>query len=454
MKKQKFLLSIICLMILVIALAFSGCTQKTYDIKTAEELILGSEAYEKLEYISTNYKDRTIGSDDAELFVTYLKGELESYGYEVSEQVFTANNAKTTKNIIAKGALIENKGKIILGASWDNLYKEFETNPDGAYQTGAAIAALLTTAKELSTKALSYNLEIVFFSGDSDSWSGAQYYMNKLTAQDKQDIKLYINYGFVVGGDNVYIYSRDKDVNYDSFIRQVINKNNIQGITKTPLYKNVIEAQVVNNQLYQYSHIGMLANSMVFMNEKIPSINFLSINWSAYDYPIYTEIKGSENIAQTSKDTFAVLSSRTSKETIVSQFNSVINTTIYTIDTNQEGLLEVLDNADEISSFTQSNASYYIFNIVMKIVFVALILILGAYAKSVISKNKEEYAKLRKETNTIQIDLDKIKNGQITEKDLEEIFRQEEAKLKGEQPKDNNEKPHDDNNISDDDVFQ
>ncbi|MBE5763872.1 MAG: M28 family peptidase [Clostridiales bacterium] len=454
MRKIKFLLPILCLLILTLVLVFSGCSNKTYDIKKAEELNLGEAALQKLEYISTNYKDRQIGSDGSDAFIEYLKAELASYGYDVTEQVLTTSKAKTTKNIIAKGEQQEGRGKILLGASWDNLYKEYDTNPDGAYQTGASIAALLETAKYLKTKTLSYNLEIVFFAGAEDSFSGAQAYMDKLTASDKQNLKLYINYGYVVGGDNVYLYSRDKQVNYDSFIRQVISTNNITGIEKNPLFKNTIDAQIVANQMYQYSHIGMLSNNIIFMNEKIPSINFMSFNWSDYTYPIYTEKKGLENVSETSKDSYETLISRTSKETLVSQFNSVINTTIYSIDANQAGLMEVLNDADEVPEFLQANYTYYIFNIVIKILAVAIVLVLGAYSKSIISKNREKYAKLRQDANSINIDLSKLKNGEITEKDLEEIFKAEEAKLKGEaEPKEDDKKNNDDN-ISEDDVFQ
>ena len=180
----------------------------------------------------------------------------------------------------------------------------------------------------------------------------------------------------------------------------------------------------------------------------------MSFNWSDYTYPIYTEKKGLENVSETSKDSYETLISRTSKETLVSQFNSVMNTTIYSIDANQAGLMEVLNDADEVPEFLQANYTYYIFNIVIKILAVAIVLVLGAYSKSIISKNREKYAKLRQDANSINIDLSKLKNGEITEKDLEEIFKAEEAKLKGEaEPKEDDKKNNDDN-ISEDDVFQ
>ena len=51
MRKIKLLLPILCLLILTLVLVFSGCSNKTYDIKKAEELSLGEAALQKLEYI-------------------------------------------------------------------------------------------------------------------------------------------------------------------------------------------------------------------------------------------------------------------------------------------------------------------------------------------------------------------------------------------------------------------
>ena len=453
MRKIRLLLPILALIVITLVIMLSACSKPVYEAKKASEINLGEETFARFETISKTYSDRTIGAEATDTFIGYIKGELSSFGYEVSEQEFTSNNSKTAKNIIAKGAQKEGKGKIIIGAAWDNYYKEFDAHPDGAYQTGAAIAALLSTAKELSTKDLSYNLEIVFFAGSTDYWSGAQYYVSKLTAQEKQDIKLFINYGYIVGGDNVYIYTRDKNVNYDSFINQVIDVNGIQGITKTPLFKNAFEASIIPNQVYQYSHIGMVGNNIAFMNEYILTANYLSINWSELTNPLYTEKSGYENVCETSNDTFDNMIDRSSKEVIVSQFNSVINTTVYSVLDNQEELLKSLEDSEDVSPILQSNTTYYVANIALKILIVAIVLIVGAYAKSVISKNKETYSKLAQETPQIKIDLSKLRDGQLTEKDLEEILRAEEAKLKGET--DNKEKTSkDDDNISDDDVFQ
>ena len=451
MKKK---LIVIALAILILCMSFMGCSSKTYDVKKSDQQIdLSLQAYNTLEYISKNYQDRTIGSEASQDFVSEMKNSLQAYGYAVTEQSYTANSSKATSNIIAIKTKEGTNDKIVIGASWDNVYGDYETHPDGAYQSGASIAALLTLADYFNDKELSYNLEFVLFSGGSDNWSGAQYFVDKLTAQDKQNIKLFINLGYVAGGDNQYIYARDLSTNYEDFINQVLKANDITAFSKVPLYKNTFAATISENQTYRYSHIGMFGNNIIFMNNKIPSINYLSINWSDYSTPVYVEKKGYNNICEGSYDTLDVMIERNGVETIKSQLNAVVVSTIDTIYVNQTELLGVLQSPDEVNSFFQSDMAYYIFNVAVKIILVALIILSVVYAKNIISKRREEYQKIKKDTPVLKVTIPTDGKG-LEELDemLKKFIDEEENKKKN---KDNDNKDDDNNTtISDDDVFQ
>ena len=449
MKKTKFLILTIALVI--ICMSFMGCSSKTYDVKKNDvQLDFSQTAFKQLEYISNTYKNRSIGSDEALDFVADETASLSAYGYEVSEQTYTEDNSKTTKNIIALKANDTTKDKIVIGACWDNLYDSYDAHPDGAYQSGAAIATFNVIADYLKDKELKYNLELVLFSGGSKNWSGAQYYVDKLTAEDKQNIKLFINLGYVVGGDNQYIYARDKDVNYDQFISQVLNVNEIS-FKKVPLYKNPFEATISEGQLYRYSHIGMFGNNIIFMNNKIPSINYMSINWSDYSIPIYVEKKGKDNICQSEYDTLKVMIERSGEETIKAQLNAVVVSLVDIVYVNQDGLKDVLQNADEVNSFIQSEAAFYIFNIAVKILLLAGIVLSVLYAKNLITKKREEYRKIKADTPIIKVNIPTDgANGDDFAAVLKKIIEEEEKK------KNDHHDNNDDNNttISDDDVFQ
>ena len=450
MRKTKFL--ILTILIAIICMSFMGCSSKNYDVKKVEAQVdFSQDAYSQLEYISSTYPNRTMGAEESLDFISNEMASLSAYGYEVTEQLFTVDNTKTTKNIVASKANDTTKDKIVIGACWDNVYEAYDSHPDGAYQSGAAIAALNVIANYLKDKELKYNLELVLFSGGSANWSGAQYYMDKLTAEDKQNIKLFINLGYIVGGDNQYIYSRDKDVNYGNFISQVLDANGITSFAKVPLYKNTFPAAISENQLYRYSHIGMFGNNIIFMNNKIPSINYMSINWSDYSTPIYVEKKGKNNICQTGYDTFEVMIERNGEDTIKSQLNAVITSLVDVVYVNQDGLVDVLQDADEVNSFMQSEVAYYIFNVVVKIVLLAGIVLSVLYAKSLIAKKREEYRKIKADTPIIKVNIPTDgTNGDDFASVLKKIIEEEEKKK-------NEHHDNDDDNdtpISDDDVFQ
>ena len=446
MRKLKFLLVVSILLILMVSLI--GCSSKVYDVKTQDiDNNLSSYAYNELSFIATAYPDRSIDGNPAD-FIEYIKSEMGTFGYEVSEQSYTTSNSKTAKNVLASKKKEGASEKIVIGCTWDNNYFSFEEKPDGSYLSGASIAAMLTIADYLQDKELSYNLEFVFFAGGLDGWSGAQYYMSKLTAQDKKDIKLFINLGYIIGGDNQYIYARDKDTNYASFIDQVNVANGISGFSKVPAFKNTFNATITDEQVYDYSHIGMFGNNIVFMNNAIPSINYQSLNWSDLYQPIYVEKSGLENVGQSANDTFDNMSKRSGEDALKAQFQNVIASIIETVYVNQDGLMPILNDADEVNMFTQSDAAYYIFNVAAKIIAAMIIILSVVYAKSQITKNSDEYKKIKEAIPDIKVasDLDElIKMVQ----GLEEQVNNEEK-----DNKDNNDKDDNNNSISDDDVFQ
>lgn len=445
MRKLRVFLVVSIVIILLVSLF--GCSSTTYDVIKGENLNLGDSAFNEAFYISQYYANRTIGDLEATDFTNYINSELTLYGYEVSEQVYTTDNNKTAKNVIAKKSKEGSNNKIIIGCSWDNTYSSFEAKPDGSYATGTSIAALLTIADYLRDKDLNYNLELIFFAGQIDGFSGAQYYMSKLSAEDKQNIKLFINLGYIIGGDYQYIYARDIETNYLDLITQINEKNEIE-FEKVPLFKNTFAATISEEQIYKYSHIGMIGNNIVFMNNKIPSINYQSFNWKDFSTPIYVEKSGMENVAQTSNDTFNNMSKRSEEATLKTQMNNVINSIIDVVYVNQDVLLPVLDDADEINEFVQSDIAYYIFNVAIKIIAVVAIILSVVFAKSLIEKNREEYKKVRDESIK-SINLEKDVNN------IDDLIKLvEELENETEKNNDKDDKNNDNNNISDDDVFQ
>ncbi len=393
MRKETYLITIIVLVLAILCSCFA-CSGKTYeDVEKSENYALGESAYSLLEDIGEYYPNRSTISHESEDFVNELQSIISSYGYNVEKQNFTVlidSKSFETSNIVCLKDNPNTDKKIIIGCQWDNCYSYYTSSPDGAYESGAAIATLVTLAKYLQDKDLNYDLEIVFFGAGVKTWYGAKYYLNKLSAKEKANIQLMINYSMLGSGDNLYMYSRDKSVNYNEYFYQVANTNGLN-TKKVPVNKRIMDSALAENSIYSYSHFGMFGNHVYFMNELIPTLSYASFNWEDKGNPSWSEKKGEENVYETGNDNLETMVKRVGKDYIVNQLNTVLNSTISTIVVNQDSLLNILEKPDEISTFAQGNTAAYIFGIGIKLLIIIVIIILARVSINNLKTNKDLY---------------------------------------------------------------
>ncbi len=434
--KKVFSVLVLVLIVAIMACSFMACTSSAdYEIKNINDYDLSEMAYGFLNDISTNYANRTIGSAESKLFIEYVSTRMTNLGYSVSTQEFTVvSQNKTTKNIICKKAKEGAKKTIIIGCQWDNNYDLLQGNPDGAYESGAAIASLTLIAEKMATVDLDYNLEIVFFGAGAYNWAGAKHYVKELSAEQKSNIALMINLSFLGAGDNIYMYSRDKAVNYNDYFYAVANKANL-AISAVPQDKRIISTSLDSDSIYEYSHFGMFGNNYYFMNELIPSVSYISFNWTDKSIPAWVELSGKSNVYGTSDDTFENMIKRVGKDNIVKNLNTVVNSVLGTI-VDQGNLLELdaFKNPDEVNAFARSNEAYYIFSIAFKVLIVGLIIAVVVFSRNYIRKHKEQYVIF------------------VPKMDMKDIVEEDIFGMKPEEPKQNKEDKNDD--INEDDVFQ
>lgn len=383
----------ICMIILILSMSVMlfACDKKEYSLEKSTRIIdYKDEIYSNLQTISTIYPDRYDQSDSSQLFVEYLKTYMDGLGYEIFEQVFYLSSADSnTCNIICKKESSSDK-QIIIGCQWDNCYGSFnDSNPDGAYESGAAIATLMAIAKELKNKDLPFDLKIVFFGGGVRGYYGSEYFIGKMTQEEKEKTSLVINLSMLGGGDNTYMYSRDFDTNYNDTMYQIAEVNELN-FEKVPLDKRIINSKFSDSLKYDYVHIGMFGNQNVFMNEGIATVNYLSINWKDKSNPSFTEISGQTNIFETVGDTFENMISRVGEDKLKERLNNVLKSVVLSIDDYYGTLEQDLSDPTEIDSFIYGNEAYYIGVVVVKILCVGIIFIILTALRPKINKAKEK----------------------------------------------------------------
>lgn len=313
---KKRLLIIVMTLSLIMSLAlFTACNSdkvnssgKT-DYSEAMLSGVGDDIYSELVTIGTKYKDRSSGSDKEREFAGYLIGKFASYGYEDMSQTFRFENflnpngnMNESINVIFKKDNPDTDKHVIITAGMDNLYAYDGYNDEGIYNGATSVAIMLEVAENLQNVNLPYDVYFVATGANSMNLAGSfEFYDKFYINHDKKDTLLLINYSMPVGGENMYMYSDEVKTPHNEFLYDIAKENKLD-FKSVPKAKNSAEVIITDNQKVPYSHIGNLSGNLPFMNANIPTVNFVSADWSSFSFGETVERKGHTNIANTRND--------------------------------------------------------------------------------------------------------------------------------------------------------
>ncbi|MEG1608905.1 MAG: M28 family peptidase, partial [Clostridia bacterium] len=343
---------------------------------------------------------------------------IEGFGYQnIDVNEFSNTNAGLSKfefkytddagkeqlgksyNVSATKKAVNSKGEIILGTYYDNSFGvKVNDKPivgDGSYESGASVATLLTIAQQLAKmQDLQYDITIVFFGAGSVGYIGAGEYVANMSLERKDNVKLMINFNQIVGGKNMYMYSRDFGTDYNDYFYEVAKVNGVDA-KKVPANKNISKARLSEDSLQNYFHIGMVGNNYYFMNSKIPTVNFMSFDWSSNKNFYNTEYDGSKNVFQTDNDTIGNLVERCGGVDIVkAKMNDIIKTTLLAL---SGGYSQSFDKAlstaskQEVNEKAQNATTASALSITIKVLLVVAVVAIMFAVKNYLQKNKDKY---------------------------------------------------------------
>lgn len=403
----------ITIIIAVVAMCFVGCqSSKDFGLaKSDNNNNYGDIAFEYMGTLATEYKSRQAGSEGDTAVAIWIRDILKSYGYEgtasysseetegleefkFKHDVDSKQVTSTSRNVSMTKRVANSKGEIILGGYYDNRYDmKFDTETidgDGSYESGASIAALLTIAQNIQLRDSGYDITIALFGAGSYGQIGADEYVKKIDEKRGNNIKLMVNFSQIVGGTNMYMYSRDFSTDYNDFFYEIAAKNQMNAV-RPPSNKNIAFAQLQGSPL-NYFHVGMIGNHLPFLNRKIPTVNFMSFDWSDNSNLYNTEIKGQQNIYRTSDDKLATLVERCGGvEATKSKLNDVIKIALLALsDEYADGFDSALSTAakQEIKPTTTYGVALIV---TAKIILIAATIAIIMVMKNYVRKNKDKY---------------------------------------------------------------
>lgn len=420
-KKRIFITVAALILIAALMTSFAACQSpdRQFEINRIEG-DYGAKVYEYMDMLATEYPARTMATEGERNAAEYIAAYMSGLGYESEysfeeiiglsafKPAFTRYDGTSVSDVNAfnviftKKAVGESAGEILLTCQYDNLYAETDGEnqwqADGSYESGGAVAVMLTLADALKDKTIDYDVTFAFFTGGSYMWSGAKQYADSLKRADIDSMRLVINFSMLFGGENLYLYTGEKETSYGNMLAAAST-----GLTEVPADKHIAFSALTDDAVYNYVHIGMLANTYYFVNKNLPAANFLSLDWSCGDNPMMTEIKGQSNVYHTKDDTFANLVSRKGEAAIKQQAGAVVQSCLTILDeSNAEVLSGALAKAsdEKINETAQSPKTSSLLNIILKIVLIAAVFAIAGAIKRYVGKHRDRYVPEMPEENT------------------------------------------------------
>jgi hypothetical protein len=149
-------------------------------------------AMDHLWNLSVVIGERIEGTEGELIAANYLKGVLESYGYEPWIQEVPLPNGTYTRNVIADLPGTGEDGSLVIGGHFDT---KINTGSPGANDNGTGTVVTLELARCFAETPVRPDLRFIFFGGeerlvDNTDYHhfGSRYYVANMTQQEKDDL--------------------------------------------------------------------------------------------------------------------------------------------------------------------------------------------------------------------------------------------------------------------------
>lgn len=154
--------------------------------------------------LSINIGARPAGSSEESQAADYVATQLQQWGYQIEHQPFTTNlgsgNSVLSSNVIATRPGTDQW--LVVGGHLDSV-----SDSSGAVDNASGIAALLETARLLSTIDTHYTLVFIGFGAEEyGNPMGSDYYVQSLNYQTEQIVAM-LNIDAIGAGQHPYVHA-------------------------------------------------------------------------------------------------------------------------------------------------------------------------------------------------------------------------------------------------------
>ena len=348
-----------------------------------------------------NYPDRSYDLDDFTQVAIYVGEQFVKMGVASDNVVLQEITGLPGQyNVVATIDNPNTTKTVVVGAHYDTAYGE------GASDNACGVVALWQIAQKLTQDAtqLPFDVQLVAFGCEEDGMDGSYYFVNSLTAKQKQDLLLMINIDTIATGDNLYVFCENKATPLqDAFIAGSQN-------SPVKLHSKPFNAGLFSTfDFYYFGYWEMAQNSdhTPFRLEGIPTAFFFSGNYNGKYYGYFESADKSKWVTNTPKDTLQNLI--TNHPDFYQRVQTVVDTVCNTLQNPQNAT--VIEDARNHLLPIGNKYWYYDYAPLIAFVIVAVVVVFGI----------SYYKKLKKKAI---LGVAEVVNKQVfTSPDADDIFK-------------------------------
>ncbi|MBQ8451161.1 MAG: M28 family peptidase [Clostridia bacterium] len=347
---MKKFLKFICVVIAMV-LCFIGFSGSEISVASAavSEVTVSSDIDAALGFAA--FTERAPGSDGEKNAANYIKNYLSGTTLTPKSNNYIADGVqefnfksafdgayKQSQNIIFDYKVSNSNKWVIIGCHYDAIaYKvneafgNLDTNKFVASQSIAgsagSVATLLAIAKNLSTYNLKFNVEIVFFGAGESNNAGSEFYVQGISAEERENILCMINLDSVAVGKNLYFYMDEIKTNASNFVSKTLSDATL-GVREVELV-HLNKVLTDGDELgLGYYHIAMISDNYSFKKKGISTISFFAGDYSDGIVIGRSEFAGQKTICYTENDNLTYIKEKYGnnavKDNLILTYNSII----------------------------------------------------------------------------------------------------------------------------------
>ncbi len=300
------------------------------------------------EEFSTSFPVRDSYSDGEKSAGDYIAGKFGDFGLQGFfdngfVQTIEYYEGVSTQNIVAikKGNGTGAKS-VVIGAHYDNVKINGSM---GANDNASGVAVLLNLASRFAEINFEFDIIFVAFGAEEVGFLGSNYFVNQLTANQLENILLYINLDCIANGDNLYAYAEDIPTDFCNYFLETYATSDSY-VKEIKLPPRDLGVTYVSSYLTQkpYSAAYFNTDSISFRTLGVPTISFFAGNLE-YSYGYVESNDKTKRVMHTSQDNIDDIKSfgNDYEQNMQSVFNC-----IYTTLKSPDFYLEIVDARNQL----------------------------------------------------------------------------------------------------------